>query len=255
MDGRVIGINTAIFSPTGGSIGLGFAIPSSLAEPVIAQLKAQGKVARGQLGVQIQPLTQEIADSLSLKGTDGALVAGVMPDSAALKAGIKDGDVIRTVDGKDIKTIRDLTRIIAAVAPGSSVSLGVWRDGKDITVTAKLDGQATAVKADSSAPSEKAAPASYGVSLGELSPQARQDLDLAPAIKGALILEVQPGSPAEERGLQAGDVIVQIGHDAITSTDDAVAKLRAAKDSKKPALLKIWREGSTHYVAVSARAA
>ena len=256
MDGKVIGINTAIFSPTGGSIGLGFAIPSSLAEPVIAQLKDNGKVARGQLGVQIQGLTQEIADSLSLKGTDGALVAGVMPDSAALKAGIKDGDVIRTVDGKDVKSIKDLTRMIAATAPGSSVSLGVWRDGKDVTVTAKLDGQsATQVKADRTAPTDKAAPASYGVSLGELSPQARQELDLAPGIKGALILEVQPGSPAEERGLQSGDVIVQIGHDAVTSTEDAIAKLRAAKDSKKPALLKIWREGSTHFVAVAARAA
>jgi len=256
MDGKVIGINTAIFSPTGGSIGLGFAIPSSLAEPVIAQLKEHGKVARGQLGVQIQPVTQEIADSLSLKNADGALIAAVMPDSAAMKAGLKDGDVIRTVDGKDVKTLRDLPRMIAAVAPGSSVSLGVWRDGKDITIMAKLDGQApTAVKADRTAPADKAAPAAYGVSLGELSPQARRELDLSPAIKGALILEVQPGSPAEERGLQAGDIIVQIGRDAVDSTDDAIAKLRAASDSKKPALLKVWREGATRFVAVAARAA
>ncbi|MBX3498297.1 MAG: DegQ family serine endoprotease [Alphaproteobacteria bacterium] len=253
MDGKVIGINTAIFSPTGGSIGLGFAIPSSLAEPVIAQLKEHGKVARGQLGVQIQPVTQDIADSLSLKSTDGALVAGVMPDSAALKAGLKDGDIIRSVDGKDVKTLRDLTRMIAAVAPGSSVSLGVWRDGKDITVKARLDGQAPAtVKADRSGSADKADPAAYGVSLGELSPQARQQLDLASSIKGALILEVQPGSPAEERGLQPGDVIVQIGRDAIDGTDDAIAKLRAAKDSKKPALLKIWRDGAARYVAVRA---
>jgi serine protease Do len=256
MDGKVIGINTAIFSPTGGSIGLGFAIPSSLAEPVIAQLKEHGKVARGQLGVQIQPVTQDIADSLSLKSTDGALVASVMPDSAALKAGLKDGDIIRTVDGKEVKTLRDLTRMVAAVAPGSSVSLGVWRDGKDITVTAKLDGQApTTVKADRNAQAGKAEPSAYGVSLGELSPQARRELDLAPSLKGALILEVQPGSPADERGLQAGDVIVQIGRDAIASTEDAIAKLRAAKDSKKPALLKVWREGAMRYVAVTAHAA
>jgi len=253
MDGKVIGINTAIFSPTGGSIGLGFAIPSSLAEPVIAQLKEHGKVARGQLGVQIQPVTQEIADSLSLKGTDGALVAGVMPDSAALRAGIKDGDIIRSVDGKEVKTLRDLTRMIAAAAPGSSVSLGVWRDGKEITVSAKLDGQGPAtVKADRGAPADKADPAAYGVSLAELSPQARQQLDLSPSIKGALIIEVQPGSPADERGLQAGDIIVQIGREAVSSTEDAIAKLRAAKDSKKPALLKVWREGTTHYVAVRA---
>jgi len=256
VDGKVIGINTAIFSPTGGSIGLGFAIPASLAEPVIAQLKEHGKVARGQLGVRLQPVTQDIADSLSLKSTDGALVAGVMPDSAALKAGIKDGDVILTVDGKDVKSLRDLTRMVAAVAPGGSVSLGVWRDGKDMTITAKLDGQsATTVKADGSSPADKAAPASYGVSLGALSPQVRQQLELDPSIKGALIIEVQPGSPAEERGLEAGDVIVQIGREPVDSTDDAIAKLRMAKDSKKPALLKVWRDGATRFVAVQARAA
>ncbi|MGE0423116.1 MAG: DegQ family serine endoprotease [Reyranellaceae bacterium] len=253
MDGKVIGINTAIFSPTGGNIGLGFAIPSSLAEPVITQLKEHGKVARGQLGVQIQPVTQGIADSLSLKSTDGALVAGVMPNSAAQKAGIKDGDIIRSVDGKDVKTLRDLTRMIAAAAPGSSVSLGVWRDGQDMTLKAKLGGQAsTAVKADASGTAGKVDSAVYGVSLGELSPQARQRLDLGPSIKGALILEVQPGSPAEERGLQAGDVIVQIGREPVSGTDDAIAKLRTAKHDKKPALLKIWRDGSTRYVAVRA---
>ena len=133
MDGKVIGINTAIFSPTGGNIGLGFAIPSSLAEPVVAQLKTNGRVERGLLGVQIQPVTTELAESMSLGGDKGALVAQVQPDSPALAAGILSGDVIKSVDGKNVDGIKDLTRMISAMKPGTSVKLGVWRDGKDMT--------------------------------------------------------------------------------------------------------------------------
>ncbi len=138
MDGNVIGINTAIYSPTGGSIGLGFAIPASLAEPVVAQLKDHGRVERGLLGVQIQPVSDEIASSLSLGSSAGALVAQVEPNSAAQKAGVQSGDVIKTVDGKEIATIRDLTRTIAGITPGNTVKLGLVRDGKDMTVSAKL---------------------------------------------------------------------------------------------------------------------
>src|SRR5216684_8476807 len=145
MDGKVIGINTAIFSPTGGSIGLGFAIPASLAQPVVTQLKDHGRVERGLLGVQIQPISDEIASSLSLGSSNGALVAQVEPDSSAMKAGIKSGDVITSVDGKDVVTMRDLTRTIAAAQPGSSVKLVLVRDGKDMTVTAKL-GDSTPTK-------------------------------------------------------------------------------------------------------------
>ncbi len=153
MDGKVVGINTAIFSPTGGSIGLGFAIPSSTAQPVVKQLKSHGRVERGLLGVQIQPVTDDIANSLSLGSTTGALVAQVEPNSSAAKAGVQSGDIIKTVDGKDIGTIRDLTRTIAAVEPGTTVKLGLVRDGKDMTVSAKLGDYAKAVqqaKADTS---------------------------------------------------------------------------------------------------------
>ena len=257
-DGKVIGINTAIYSPTGGSIGLGFAIPASLAEPVVAQLKDHGKVVRGQLGVQIQSVTPEIAKSLSLKTESGALVAQVMPDSAALKAGVQDGDVIRTVDGKEIATIKDLTRTIAGVAPGSSVSLGIWRDGKDMTLTAKV-GDSTPLqqaKAEDKAPEGKQAKdTSYGVSLAKITPEARQQLGLKDSINGALIGQVEPGSPAEQQGLQAGDVIQQINRDAVDSPKAAADKLAEAKKSGKPALLKIYREGATRFVAISPRAA
>src|ERR1700722_5939368 len=141
MDGHVIGINTAIFSPSGGSVGLGFSIPSSLAEPVVAPLKTNGRGERGRLGVQIQPVTEELAQSMSLGSEKGALVAQVQPDSPALAAGIKSGDVIKSVDGKNIETIRDLTRMISAVKPGTSVNLDLWRDGKDMSVTAKVGDQ------------------------------------------------------------------------------------------------------------------
>jgi serine protease Do len=257
MDGKVIGVNTAIFSPTGGSIGLGFAIPSSLAQPVVAQLKEHGRVERGLLGVQIQPVTDEIASSLSLGSASGALVAQVEPDSSALKAGIQSGDVIKSVDGKSIDTVRDLTRTIGAAEPGSTVKISLIRDGHDMTVQAKLgDSDSKAVqqaKADTAKSAAKE-PMSYGVSLAPLSPEARQQLGLKDDIKGALIAGVETGSPAEEQGLRAGDVLQQVGHTQVTNPQEASKQLREAKDSKKPVLMKVFREGMTRFVAVSPRA-
>ena len=179
MDGNVIGINTAIFSPTGGSIGLGFAIPSSQAEPIVAQLKVNGRVERGLLGVQIQPVSKELAESLSLKADKGALVAMVQPDSP-LAAGVKSGDVIMSVDGKQVDGIKELTRMISAMKPGTSVKLGVWRDGKHMAMTAKVGDQKeesaiVKTKADGKpAEAAKPEPMSYGVSLAPLSPEGAQ---------------------------------------------------------------------------------
>jgi len=259
MDGNVIGVNTAIYSPTGGSIGLGFAIPASLAEPVVAQLKEHGRVERGLLGVQIQPVTDEIASSLSLGSSAGALVAQVEPNSAAQKAGVQSGDVIKTVDGKDIATVRDLTRTIAGVTPGNTVKLGLMRDGKEMTVSAKLGDYAKSTrqaKADDEQKSpEKVSGGSFGFSLAPISPEARQQLGLKDGVKGALISAVESGSPAEEQGLRAGDILQQVGRDAVETPKDAVSKLKEAKDTKKPVLMKVYREGSTRFVAVSPRAA
>jgi serine protease Do len=258
MDGKVIGINTAIFSPTGGSIGLGFAIPASLAQPVVAQLKEHGRVERGLLGVQIQPVTDEIASSLSLGSASGALVAQVEPDSSALKAGIKSGDVIKSVEGKSIDTVRDLTRTIAAVEPGTTVKIGLLRDGKDMTVQAKLgDSDSKPVKqakADASENAQAKEPMSYGVTLAPLSPEARQQLGLNDDIKGALIAGVEPGSPAEDQGLRTGDVLQQVGHEQISTPQQASNQLKEAKKTNKPVLMKVFREGMTRFVAVSPRA-
>jgi serine protease Do len=257
MDGKVIGINTAIFSPTGGSIGLGFAIPASLAEPVVTQLREHGRVERGLLGVQIQPMTDELAKSLSLASTNGALVAQVEPESAALKAGIQPGDVIKTVDGKSIETVKDLTRTIAAAQPGSTVKIGLVRDGKDMTLSAKLGDSKPLqqASADDGKQDQAKEPMSFGVSLAPLTPEVRQQLGVKEQVKGALVAAVEPGSPADEQGLRAGDVVEQVGRSAVDSPKEAVARLREAKDSKKPVLLKVLREGSTRFVAISPRAA
>jgi serine protease Do len=259
MDGKVIGINTAIYSPTGGNIGLGFAIPSSLAEPVVAQLKDTGRVERGLLGVQIQPVSKEIAESLSLKSEKGALVAMVMPDSPALAAGIKSGDVIVSVDGKKVDSIKELTRTISAMKPGTSAKLGVWRDGKDMTVTAKVGDQkdeSAIIKAKADGKSDaKKEPMSYGVSLAPISPEARQQLGLDGSVTGARVAAVEPGSPADDQGLKAGDVLQQVGRDAIDSPKTAAEKLKEAKKTGKPVLMKIYREGTTRFVAISPRAA
>jgi serine protease Do len=261
MDGKVIGINTAIYSPSGGSIGLGFAIPSSLAGPIVAQLKDSGRVERGLLGVQIQPVTKEIAESLSLKGEKGALVAMVQPESPALAAGIKSGDVIVSVDGKNVDGIKELTRMISAMKPGTSAKLGVWRDGKDLSFTAKVGDQKEEnpiVKAKADGKSGEAAkpePMSYGVSLAPISPEARKQLGLDAAVTGALVAAVEPGSPADDQGLKAGDILQQVGRDAIDSPKMAGEKLKEAKTTGKPVLMKIYREGMTRFVAISPRAA
>jgi serine protease Do len=258
MDGKVIGINTAIFSPTGGNIGLGFAIPSSLAQPVIVQLKTNGKIERGLLGVQIQPMTEELAKSMSLEGEKGALIAQVSPDSPALAAGLKAGDVIKSVDGKEVATVRDLTRTISATKPGTSVKLGVWRDGKDMTLTAKVGDQkdeGAVVKASADKADKKAEPLSYGLSLAPLSDEARQELKLKDSVKGAVIASVEPGSPADEQGLKAGDVLQQVGKETVDDPKMAADKLKEAKKAGKPVLMKIYREGMTRFVAISPRAA
>ena len=256
--GKVIGINTAIFSPTGGNIGLGFAIPSSLAQPVIAQLKATGHVERALLGVEIQPVSSEIAESLGLGSEKGALVAQVQPDSPALAAGIKSGDVIKSVDGKEVDSIRDVTRMISSEKPGSDVKIGLWRDGKDMTVTAKVvdqKGHEGIVKASADKSDAKKEQLSYGVSLAPLSKDMRAELKLDDSVKGAVIAAVEPGSPADEQGLKAGDVLQQVGKDAVDGPKAAAEKLKEAKKTGKPVLMKVYREGMTRFVAISPRAA
>jgi serine protease Do len=243
----VIGVNTAIFSPSGGSVGIGFDIPASTAKLVIAQLKDKGTVTRGWLGVQVQPVSAEIADSLGLKEARGAIVDNPQDGSPAAKAGIEAGDVITAVNGTAIKDSRDLARTIATLAPGTSVKLDVVHKGDSKTVTLAL-GQL---------PNEKQAKADEGKAQpGNGTP--RLGLSLAPAgdvqgagQKGVVVTEVDPQGPAAQRGIQTGDVILNVGGKPVANVGDVRSELAQAKSSgKNSVLLQVRNADATRFVAV-----
>jgi serine protease Do len=247
MNGNVIGINTAIYSPSGGSIGIGFDIPAQTAKLVIAQLKDKGEVTRGWLGVQVQPVTKGIADSLGMKEAKGAMVDEPQADSPAAKAGIVAGDVITTVNGTPVKDSRDLARQIAGMAPGSSAKLDILHKGEAKTVTVALGTLPNHqhANADHEEPG-----ATHGVPhLG---------LTLAPAddvagagTKGVVVTGVDPDGPAAERGFQSGDVILNVGGKSVDSVRDVRTALSAAKaDGKHDILMRVKSADTTRYVAV-----
>ncbi|WP_439363964.1 Do family serine endopeptidase [Bradyrhizobium sp. DASA03005] len=247
MSGNVIGVNTAIFSPSGGSVGIGFDIPASTAKLVVAQLKDKGAVTRGWLGVQVQPVTSDMADSLGLKETRGAIVDNPQDGSPAAKAGIEAGDVITAVNGTAIKDSRDLARTIAGLAPGTSVKLDVFRKGGSKTVTLALG----------ELPNERQAKGNEGMGQpGAGMP--RLGLSLAPAgdVQGAgqngvVVTEVDPQGPAAQRGIRTGDVIVNVGGKAVSSVGEVRSELAQAKSSgKRSVLLQIRSAEATRFVAV-----
>ncbi|MFZ0350870.1 MAG: Do family serine endopeptidase [Pseudolabrys sp.] len=231
-EGNVIGVNTAIFSPSGGSVGIGFDIPAEAAKMVVAQLKEHGYVDRAWLGVQVQPVTAEIADSLGLKKAEGAIVAEPQADSPATKVGVVAGDVITAIDGTAVKDSRDLARKIGMMAPGSRIKLAVTRKGEaktlDLTL-AKMPDQ-TQAKAEV----EKDASTS-GPRLG---------LNLAPAkdvggagSEGVAVVGVDPNGPASERGIKTGDVILDVGGKAVTNVADVRKALSDARSAGKSSIL------------------
>ncbi|WP_375161489.1 Do family serine endopeptidase [Bradyrhizobium sp. RDT46] len=251
MNGNVIGVNTAIFSPSGGSVGIGFDIPASTAKLVVAQLKDKGAVTRGWLGVQVQPVTADIADSLGLKQARGAIVDSPQDGSPAAKAGIAAGDVITAVNGTAIKDSRDLARTIATLAPGSSVKLDVFHNGTTKTLTLALG----------ELPNERQAKAKGGADQGREQPSAgtpRLGLGLAPAgevqgagQKGVVVTEVDPEGPAAQRGIQTGDVILNVGGKAVANVGDVRSELAEAKSSgKRSVLLQVRSAEATRFVAV-----
>ena len=254
QDGKVIGVNTAILSPSGGSIGIGFAIPSSLVKNVVTQLVADGHVTRGYMGVESQPLTADIATGLGIdRAAHGALVASVQPDSPAAKAGLRDGDVIQAVGDHKITNPGELARTVADIKPGDSATLDILRDGREtpvmVTIATLPDDRATAQQ--DVAPKEQ----QIGVALAPLSPEARSQLNLAEGVKGAVIAGVQPNSPAQMAGLREGDVVVGIGTKAVTSPDDAVSAIRSARRDGKTVALRVLRDGQSHFVAIPGKGA
>jgi serine protease Do len=245
MDGNVIGVNTAIFSPSGGSVGIGFDIPADTARTVVAQLKEHGFVNRAWLGVQIQPVTAEIADSLGLKKAEGAIVAEPQADSPALKAGIAAGDVITAMNGAAIKDSRDLARKVGTMAPGTSVKLTVARKGEVKSIDLTLGKM----------PNQQQAKTDTGSST-EGSP--RLGLSLAPAKEvagsgdhGVAVVGVDPNGPAAERGIKTGDVILDVGGNGVANAADVRKALSEARTAGKTAvLMRVKTAEAVRFVAV-----
>jgi serine protease Do len=239
----VVGVNTAIYSPSGGSVGIAFDIPAQTVRSVVDELKDKGAVTRGYIGVQIQPVTGDIADGLGLKDAKGALVAGITADGPAGKAGLKAGDAILAVNGNEIADARELSRDIASLKPGDKASLKIWRDGATSTVevtAAKLPGDKVA----------SASPAEEGKSAGP-----RLGLSLAPSTdkdgKGVTISGIDPQSPAAERDLRPGDVIVGAAGKTVSTAEEVRKAVADAKRAgHKTVLLQIERDGDSRYVAV-----
>jgi serine protease Do len=256
MDGEVIGINTAIYSPSGGSIGIGFSIPSNLAKNVVEQLKDFGRAKRGWLGVRIQQVSPEIAESFGLKDPSGALVAGVEDDGPAAKAQLRNGDIILKFNDQDVKEMKNLPRIVAETQIGKGVPVVIWRDGKEQTVQAVVgelpdDTKKVAVITPSQPPvAPKAVELSgLGLKLGALTPDARDKFQIGKDQKGVVITDVTPGTPAADRGLKAGDVIVEVQQEEVTNPSDVQDKVdRVRKMARQTVLMLVQTSDGLRYV-------
>ena len=255
--GAVIGINTAIYSPTGGSVGIGFAIPSSLAQPIIEQLKDGGKVRRGWLGVQVQRVTPDIAESLGMDGTGGALVTSVSPDSPAAAAGLRQGDVITAFNGKALEQMRELPRLVASTGIGREVPLTVLRGGKQESVQVTLgelpnEPQQLAMSGSSGAPRSaqpEESKTALGLKLAPLTPGLRATFSIGDDVDGVVVTEVDGNSVASQRGLDLGDVIVEAGQEPVATPADLESRIaKAREEGRKTLLMLVSRGGDLRYV-------
>jgi serine protease Do len=249
LEGEVIGINTSIFSPTGGSVGIGFAVPSNTVAEVIADLRADGEVSRGWLGVSIQHVTPAIAEALGQPAATGALVAGVMPDGPSAGT-LRPGDVILSLNGQTVAESRDLPGLVAATEPGSAASLRVLRDGAetDLTLTIGTLGQTDLAMADP-APAGGDASGQLGATLSAITPEIAGELDLAPEATGVVITSLKSGGAAADAGLRIGDVITRAGDSDIASPAELDAALAAAGDGAT--LLLVTRQGTPFFVTLT----
>lgn len=255
-DGEVIGVNTAIFSPSGGSVGISFAIPSSLAKPVLDQLREFGRPHRGWLGVKIQKVTKEIAASLGLDEPRGALVLEITPDSPADKAGIQPGDVIVEFEGNEVETMRKLPRMVAETPVGERVALEVWRNNETQEITLTLgefpeqDAQTNRRGKDSDTP-EQGGKLLLGMYLRPLTEELKDQLDIAGVQKGVVITGVKEGSEAAQRALRPGFVIVAVNQTSVTSVRQFEKALEEARNADRDYILvRVLHEGSSSYVTL-----
>jgi len=258
LAGEIIGINTAIFSPSGGSIGIGFSIPSDLAKPVIDQLRQYGKTRRGWLGVNIQTVTDEIAESLGLDRARGALVARVSDKGPADVGKIQSGDVILKFDGQDITDMRRLPRVVADTQVDKTVKVVIWRKGKEQTLDVKVgelkEDDQVASAGSRTGPSGPAAPATLealGMSLSPLTPELRERFDIAENARGVVVTKVTDNSAASERGVRPGDLIVEVAQEEVTSPAQVETKVADAKrQGRKTVLVMVERQGEQRFVAL-----
>ena len=244
LQGEVVGINTAIYSPTGGSIGIGFSIPSNLAKNIVAQLQDGGKVRRGWLGVNIQQLTDEIAESLGLpSGTRGALVARVQEDGPAAKGGIRNGDVVLRFNNQDVREMRNLPRIVAETPVGRQVPVVVWRDGREQTVTVTVGElpaepqQAAATPGPQGQQQRPTELTGLGLRVAPLSSETRERFGLKPDQRGVVIVEVAPNSPAAERELRPGDVVVEAQQERVNTPEELQRRLAQLRQQNRATVL------------------
>jgi serine protease Do len=255
-DGSVIGINTAIFSPSGGSVGIGFAIPSNLAKPIIAELKEQGHIDRGWLGVSIQPLTPDLTQGMGLDSDKGALIASVQDNSPAAAAGLKTGDVVTRFGDNAIESPKDLSRAVAETASGATVPIRVWRDGSEKTIDVKIAKMKEDVASASQPDEESSSGASdtvaqLGATLAPVNDMTRQQFGLSDNAKGVVIADLEEDSALAEQGVRPGDVIERVNDRKIASPADVAKALQEAQaDKRSVAVMLIESDGNDRFIAV-----
>jgi serine protease Do len=250
--GQVVGVNTAIFSPNGGNVGIGFAIPANQAKKIITDLRENGSVERGWLGVQIQDLDDDISKSLRMNGTDGALIVDVVGDGPAQHGGLQAGDVVTKFNDRAIDSSRTLSRAVAGTAPNTGAKVTVWRDGHSHELNVKLgEAQNEEVASVDTGGAAAQGHASLGLSLRPLGDGERGQLGLPSDVNGVVVADVAADSPAAEKGIRPGDVITRVNQKAIGSVGDAVAALNAAREAKETALLLVRRGDAQRFVALS----
>jgi serine protease Do len=249
--GKLIGINTAILSPSGGNLGIGFAVPINMARGIMDSLISNGKVTRGYLGIMIQPLTQELAKAFNVKEGQGVLVGDVVADGPGAKAGLKSGDVVIAFNGREVDDPRHLRLKSAQTPPGTTVKLSVLRDGKRSDIEVKL-GELKNQDGDDPTPESAQATgkAKLGVRLGEVDQELRERFDIPKTVQGVVVAEVIPGSRADEAGLEPGNVILEINRQAVEKPADAVA---AISKSEGDLILRLWTTNGTRFVVVKER--
>jgi serine protease Do len=248
LKGELVGINSQILTPTGGNIGLGFAIPSNMARNVMDQLKTGGKVSRSKLGVTVQNVTADMASALKLNDLSGAIVSGVEPDSAAARAGLKQGDVILAIDGEKLTDNNALRNRIASTKPGTKVAIEVLRNGRNETLSATLDAQASerAARANGDGSADSGG---FGMTVEPLTPEIARELGLSQRREGVVIRDVDQDGAAADAGLRQGDVIVQVNGQAVTSVSGFKSALAQVTD--RPALLLVARKGGDAFVTLN----